>query len=108
MLLSYLLVIKLTQSIKMKLSAFIVAASVVGGSFFIPITAKPYSCSPYTAASILERMLASGASFEKAVQQAWRRGHLRDEGCLLETMGVMKQSPAAYPIMHATMRNRKQ
>ena len=41
----------------MKLSAFISIATFIGGSSLTPFAAKAYSCSPYTAAAILERMV---------------------------------------------------
>jgi hypothetical protein len=91
----------------MKFFNAIAAAAVIGGSFIAPNQAEAYSCSPFAAADILERMLASGATFDMAIEQAWNRGHVRDKGCMLETMGVMKQFPSSYPYMHKTMRSRR-
>ena len=90
----------------MKLFNAIAAAAVIGTSFVAATPAKAYSCYPYAAAGVLERMLASGATLDMAIEQAWNRGHVRDKGCMLETMGVMKQSPGPYPMMHKTMNTR--
>lgn len=91
----------------MKLFNTIAAAAVISTSFMATTPANAYSCSPHIAAGILERVLASGASLEMAMEQAWNRGHVRDRGCLLETMGVMKQTPSLYPMMHKTMHDRR-
>ena len=90
----------------MKFFNAIASATVIGTSFIASSPAKAYTCSPHAAAGILERMLASGATLEMAMEQAWNRGHVRDKGCLLETMGVMKQYPYSYPMMHKTMNSR--
>ena len=68
----------------MKLSAFVAAAAVIGRSFIVVNPVEAYSCSPYAAAAILERMLASGATLDMAIEQAWNRGHVKDKGCMLK------------------------
>ncbi len=90
----------------MNLFNAITAAAVICTSFVAATPANAYSCYPHAAAGILERMLASGATLEMAMEQAWNRGHVRDKGCMLETMGVMKQYPGSFPMMHKTMNAR--
>ena len=62
----------LTQHLnQMKLFNAIATAAVIGSSFIAVNPAEAYSCFPYAAAGILERMLASGATFDMAIEQAW-------------------------------------
>ena len=76
----------------MKLSTFLAAAAVIGGSLLTPNTAKAAGCYPSLAYNVMKNVLDGGGTWQQAWEaSAQERYHDGSELCTLQIKGKWKQ-----------------